>query len=190
MNILEKYLLDNKQLIIAIIGYQGSKKSEFAKKLSNDFKFKLININDYYKENSFIEENIKDATIKIYEHYDNYNWKELSTKVNKLKSKGVVLYGNIIDVDKTTFTIDYMFFITIKNTQFKEFLIKNNKISLKENYLDLYITNYITPLYENLKKKIKVNKFYNIKDKNDIEKIYQDLFNYLIISIKKKINSY
>jgi hypothetical protein len=54
ITILDEYINQYKQIVILLIGPQGSKKSELAKMLNNDFKFKLIKISDYYNNNTFI----------------------------------------------------------------------------------------------------------------------------------------
>lgn len=190
-NIVEEYINQKKQMVILLLGPQGSKKSELAKMLNNDFKFKLIKINDYYKSDNYVEKEIDNIKLKIYEHTDNYDWDKLSDVVNKYKSTGVILYGNNIDIDKINFKIDFVFFTSVKNQLYKEYIIKHNILDTKkEYYINLYINNYITPLYENLKSKLKINKFFNIKENTDINDTYKELFDILINTIKKIINSY
>lgn len=190
-NIVEEYINQKKQMVILLLGPQGSKKSELAKMLNNDFNFKLIKINDYYKNDNYVEKEIDNIKLKIYEHTDNYDWDKLSDVVNKYKSTGVILYGNNIDINKINFKIDFVFFTSIKNQLYKEYIIKHNILDTKkEYYINLYINNYITPLYENLKSKLKINKFFNIKENTDINDTYKELFDILINTIKKIINSY
>ena len=191
MSILDEYKNQKKQMIILLLGYQGSKKSKIAKLLNDDFKFKLIKINDYYIDNKYIEKTINNKTFKIYEHVDNYDWSKLSVDVNKYKESGVILYGNIIDIEKINFKMDYIFFTSINTTLFLEYIIKNKLFdNINEEYLNIYINNYIAPLYDNIKKELQINKYYNIKKDTDIEKIYTTMYTYLIIDIKKKIKSY
>ena len=111
MNILQEFINQNKQFVILILGYQGSKKSSVAKMLNNYFKFKLININDYYKDDTFIKKKIDNIDFKIYENTENYDWTILSNDVVHHKSNGVILYGNIIDIDKIKFDINFIFFL-------------------------------------------------------------------------------
>ena len=191
MSILDEYKNQKKQMIILLLGYQGSKKSKIAKLLNEDFKFKLIKINDYYEDNKFIEKTINDKIFKIYENVNNYNWDKLSKEVNEYKETGVILYGNIIDIKKINFKIDFIFFTSIQNKLYTEYIIKHKLFeNIDEEYINLYTNNYITPLYENIKKELQINKYYNIKKDTDIEKIYDQLYNYLIINIKKIIKSY
>ena len=191
MSILDEYKNQKKQMIVLLLGYQGSKKSKIAKLLNEDFKFKLIKINDYYEDNKYIEKKINDKIFKIYEHVDNYDWNKLSEEVNKYKTTGVILYGNIIDIKKINFKFDFIFFTSIQNKLYAEYIIKHKLFdNIDEDYINLYTTNYITPLYDNIKKELQINKYYNIKKDTDIKKIYDELYNYLIINIKKIIQSY
>ena len=191
MSILDEYKNQKKQMIILLIGHQGSKKTKLAKMLNEDFNFKLIKINDYYEDNKYIEKTINGKLFKIYENVDNYDWDKLSKDVNKYKSSGVILYGNIINIDKINFNIDFIFFTSIQNKLYKDY-IKEHKLfdNIDDDYLDLYINNYIIPLYEKYKKELQINKFYNIKKDTNIDTIYTELYQYLITNIKKIINSY
>ena len=66
---------------------------------------------------------------------------------------------------------------------------KNNtdtdKINLK---LEIYIKDILVPIYDNIKKNIKFNKFYNIKEDTKFNDIYDNLFDNFIYIIKKKLN--
>ena len=44
------------------------------------------------------------------------------------------------------------------------------------------------PIYDNIKKNIKFNKFYNIKEDTKFNDIYDNLFYNFIYIIKKKLN--
>jgi uridine kinase len=50
-NIVEKYIELKKQFIILISGLPGCGKRELGESIAKDFKFKLLNTYDYYKEN-------------------------------------------------------------------------------------------------------------------------------------------
>ena len=60
-----------------------------------------------------------------------------------------------------------------------------DKINLK---LEIYIKDILVPIYDNIKKNIKFNKFYNIKEDTKFNDIYDNLFDNLIYLIKKKLN--
>ena len=44
------------------------------------------------------------------------------------------------------------------------------------------------PMYDNIKKNIKFNKFYNIKEDTKFSDIYDNIFDNFIYLIKKKLN--
>ena len=85
MNILEAYIKKYNQIIILILGLPCSNKSEIAKELEIDLNLSLININDYLKQNTFVEKMVSDVKFKLYEHPDNYDWDKLSSDVNNKK---------------------------------------------------------------------------------------------------------
>jgi hypothetical protein len=58
----------------------------------------------------------------------------------------------------------------------------------EEEQLNNYFTNIFLPLYEELITKIKINKFYNIKSDTKIDKIYDDMFDYLMALIEKDVS--
>lgn len=58
----------------------------------------------------------------------------------------------------------------------------------EEEQLNNYFTNIFLPLYEELITKVKINKFYNIKGDTKIDKIYDDMFDYLMALIEKDVS--
>ena len=189
-NIIEEYINQKQQLVILLIGPQGSQKSKLAKMLNEDLNFKLIKISDYHN-NKYIKKTINNSIFNVYEDIENYDLEKMSNDINKYKSKGVILYGNNIDIEKITFKIDFIYFTSIKYQLYKKYILKYDSIdNKKEYYLNTYIGNYISPLYENLKSKLKINKFFNIREETNIGDIYKELFDNLITNIKKTINSH
>jgi len=63
--------------------------------------------------------------------------------------------------------------------------IYEKKINRK---LEIYISFILLPIYDNIKKNIKFNKFYNIKEDTKFSDIYDNLFDNFIYLIKKKLN--
>jgi len=285
MNIIEAYLKEYGQMIILLIGMPTSNKSNIAKELESDLKpkFTLININNYFQK-KFINVEAKNINFKLYDHPDNINYSKLFNDVNKLKSTGVILYGNSIDPNKIKdIKVDFSYFFDIKPIFLKNNLInkkklpfltpkevqvltpkevqvltpkevqvltpkeiqvpKNNLSRVKNNItninilhknkhhkvekslsnesktddsttndddaitttknesklkndddekinakLEIYIKDILMPMYDNIKKNIKFNKFYNIKEDTKFIDIYDNLFDNLILLIKKKLN--
>ena len=261
LNIIEAYLKEFGQMIILLIGMPTSNKSNIAKELELDIepKFTLININDYF-EKKIINVETKNINFKLYDHPDNINYSKLFNDINKVKSTGVILYGNSIDSNKIKdIKIDFSYFFDIKPTFLKNNLINkkklpfntpksdkvlnniekssvnesnttsttdnttsntNNTVSTTDNTtsttdntvsttdntttmnepnlkndddkinlkLEIYIKDILMPMYDNIKKNIKFNKFYNIKEDTKFNDIYDNLFDNLILLIKKKLN--
>jgi len=276
LNIIEAYLKEFGQMIILLIGMPTSNKSNIAKELESDIepRFTIININNYI-EQKFINQEAKNINFKLYDHPDNINYSKLFDDINKVKSTGVILYGNSIDPNKIKdIKIDFSYFFDIKPTFLKNNLIKIKKLpfstpseeqpqnnnlnrvknnitnvntlhrnkyhnfekslsntesktddttddssstddddtetdtvsnnedtntanesNLKNNddeiinsKLEIYIKDILMPIYDNIKKNIKFNKFYNIKEDTKFSDIYDNLFDNLMLLIKKKLN--
>lgn len=188
-NILDEYILRNKQIIILILGLPCSNKSFFAKELSADMKLRCININNYLIDNKFIKEKVNGMILKMYEHPDNYNWEELNKIINKYKKDGIILYGNYIDIKKINFDINFTFFINMNNALCKKILLENKMLPYEEDNdkVNLYFKNYLNPLYDDLKKNIKINKFFNMKEDISIEELYDNLWNILMELIQTSL---
>jgi len=296
LNIIEAYLKEFGQMIILLIGMPTSNKSNIAKELGSDIepKFTLINLNNYF-EKKFVNIKTKNINFKIYDHPDHLNYSKLFDDINKVKSNGIILYGNFIDFNKIKdIKIDFGYFFDIKPTFLKNNLIKKKKLPFLTNQnnidttnntetttddtttttdekettttdeketttdekettttddtttttdeketttdeketttdkketttdkketttdkketttdkketttdekelnsnneinykLEIYIKDILIPMYDTIKKNIKFNKFYNIKEDTKFSDIYDNLFDNLILLIKKKLN--
>jgi hypothetical protein len=189
MNILEAYIKKYKQIIILILGLPCSSKSEIAKELADDINLSLFNINDYLKQDAFIEKTISDVKFKLYEHPDNYNWTSLNEDVNTKKSNGIILYGNYIDKDKLDFDIDFCYFLNMNANLCKNILIEKQMLPYKEDdeKVKIYFKDIFNPIYEQLKQDLKINKFFNIKENTIFNEVYDEMFDNLMELIKKKV---
>ena len=185
-NILEVFIKRNKQIIIFIFGMPCSNKNEVAKEINNTFNLHLINQNSYLLKKT-IEKTIDNETYKIYEHEDNYDWEKFNEDVNNNKSKGVIIYGNFIYPNKIDFTIDFTLFIGMNKTLCKECLV-NKKMLPDNDKTDLYLKNILFPTYDELKKVLKINKFYNIKSDTKLDDINDNVYDDLIELIKKNLD--
>lgn len=182
-NILEKYIELNGQIIIVIFGMPCSNKSLIAKQLNEDLHLHLINMNDYLLKKS-IEKTIGEHTFKIYEHEDNYDWVKFNDKVNSEKEKGVIIYGNFVYPKHMDFDIDFTFFIGMNTTLCKQEMIEHKMLPDDEK-IDDYLKLFLFPFYDELKKEIKINKFFNIKPDVGYNVIYDNLFDHFIELLKK-----
>ena len=189
MNILEAYIKKKNQFIILILGLPCSNKSAIAKELVIDLKLPLININDYLIKDKFIEKNIDDVKFKLYEHSDNFAWEKINEDVNKVKSNGLILYGNFIDLSKIDFKIDFTFFMNMNNSLCKDILVEKKLLSpnLDDNKIKIYFEKIFNPLYEELKQNININKFFNVKKESNFDEIYDKVFDTLMDLIKSKL---
>jgi uridine kinase len=184
-NILEKYIELNGQIIIFIFGMPCSNKSLVAKQLNEDLHLHLINMNDFLQQDP-IEKKVGDNTFKIYEHEGNYDWKKFNNTVDKHKDKGVIIYGNFIYPDKMDFTIDFTFFVGMNTTLCKQEMLEH-KMLPEDEKIDDYLKLYLFPHYEEMKKVVKINKFFNVKADTGYETIYDGLFWSLMNLIKQSL---
>ncbi len=189
MNILEAYIKKYNQFIVLILGLPCSNKSEIAKELVIDLKVPIININNYLNQNSFIEKTVSDVKFKLYEHPDNYNWDSLNNDVNQKKSEGLILYGNYIDPSKINFEFDFCYFFSMNANLCKNILIEKKMLPYKDDdeKVKIYFDDIFNPIYEKLKKDIKINKFFNIKENTSFDETYDELFDILMKRIKDKV---
>lgn len=189
MNILEAYIKKYNQFIVLILGLPCSNKSMIAKELVIDLNLPIININNYLKQDSIIEETIQGITFKLYEHPDNYDWEKLNNDVNEKKTQGLILYGNYIDPSKINFDWDFSFFLSMNTNLCKTLLIEKQILPYKdeEEKVKIYFDEIFNPIYEKLKKDIKINKFLNIKETTKFDETYDKLFDLLMSYINAKL---
>jgi hypothetical protein len=189
INILDAYIQKYKQFIILILGKPCSNKSEIAKELVIDLKIPSIKINDYLLKDKYIEKEVDGIKFKLYEDPENFNWKKLDKDVNNIKSTGVILYGNFLDLSKISFTIDYALFFNMNTTLCKKILIEKKLLPYENNNekVKIYFEKIFNPLYDNIKKNIIIHKFYNIKEKTTFDEIYDNVFDIIMEFIKSKI---
>jgi hypothetical protein len=177
------------QIIILILGLPCTNKSEIAKELGIDLDIKVIKINDFLIKNKYKEIDIDGLKTKIYEDPDNYNWNEFNSKVNELKMDGVIIYGNYLDIDQIDWEIDFAFFYSMNVKTCKKMLVEKKMVEWNETdpMLNLYFEKFLNPLYGDIKNKIKINKFFNIKDEDTFDKSYDEIFDILMGLISKKL---
>lgn len=189
VNILEAYIKKNKQFIVLILGMPCTNKSKVAKELVIDLGLPIININDYLIEDKFIDQEVDGVNFKLYEHPDNYDWEKLDQDVGKLKSKGLILYGNYLDISKIKFEVDFTFFLNMNTNLCKTILIKKKLLPYEsdDEKVKIYFAKVFNPIYDEIKEKIKINKFFNIKEQTTFEETYNDIFDTLMELITSKL---
>jgi hypothetical protein len=189
MNILQAYVKKYGQIIILILGLPCTNKSEIAKELGIDLDLKVIKINDFLIKDKYKEINIDGLKTKVYEDPDNYNWDELNLTINELKTNGVIIYGNYLDVEKIDWQMDFTFFYYMNVRTCKKILVEKKMVEWDESepMLNLYFEKFLNPLYDDIKSKIRINKFFNIKDDTTFDKSYDEIFDILMELISKKL---
>ncbi len=189
MNILEAFIKKYKQIIILILGLPCTNKSEIAKELGIDLGLQVIKINDFLIEDKFEIVKINNLDVKIYEDTKNYDWDLLNSKVNELKSDGIILYGNYLDIEKIDFDIDFSFFYSMNNGLCKKILSEKKMIAWESTdpKTSEYFDKIFVPLYDKVKETIKINKFFNVKEDTKFDDSYDELFDLLMDLILKKL---
>lgn len=191
-NIVEQYILDNKQLIIVISGFSGSGKTMLAREIERDFKLHFINTNEYYIKDFNKQVELNNTNIIDWDNPDAIDWDKLNEDIKKYNNTVVISCLGLIK-DKITFKPDFHIHLKIS----KEKLIENrttyldehkgNKMNDYDENLILDILNKITyPHYLNYLKQLEVNKFIKV-DSMSVDDIYDETFNYLISQIEKYI---
>lgn len=196
MNIVEAYIKFHNQMLIFISGLTGSGKTELAKNISRDFKFKHINQFDYYKKDYSEEVALENGEKIVNWCVDSsIDWDKLNADIEKMKGEGLVVVGIALH-DKITHTPDYHIHLNISKKNYitnrKEFLEKN-----KEKYPEDYkllgtetdilkFTKLIYPYYEETTRRSSINKFLNANNLNNDE-IYNSAFDLIIDQIQRKL---
>jgi tRNA A37 threonylcarbamoyladenosine biosynthesis protein TsaE len=207
MNIVEEFINQNKQCVILISGFSGSGKSLIAKSLVKDINrskseksedFKFLNLNDFYKSESEYNKTVEVGELKIVDWDDPeaVNWVDFNKEIDKNKKTGVIVSGFAFPKDKLNFSSDFHIHIKIS----KDDLIKNRHEFTQEKLDDK--TSRVDEIGEEMEKRILnkvtfphylkslensvINKFFMV-EYGGIKKVYDEMFDYIMDFIKKKI---
>lgn len=189
MNILEAYIKKYGQIIILILGLPCTNKSSIAKELNIDLNISILKINDYLIKDKYTEKTVDDIKFKLYEESENYDWEKLNNDVNKLKTSGLIIYGNFIDISKINWEIDFSFFYSMNNNLCKKILNEKNLLSshYSDKEIKIYFDKVFNPLYDELKNSLKINRFFNVKEDTSFDDSYDEIFNLLMDLISRKL---
>jgi tRNA A37 threonylcarbamoyladenosine biosynthesis protein TsaE len=207
MNIVEAFKSQYKQFIILLSGFSGSGKSLLGKSLVKDINknkgdkstnFVFLNLNDFYKDESEYNKIIEVGELKVVDWDDPeaVDWEKFNMKINEIKSDGVVVSGFAFPKDKLNFNPDFHIHIKIS----KDDLIKNRHEFTQEKLDDK--TSRVGEIGEDMEKRILnkitfphylkslessvMNKVFFVQQ-NEIKKVYDEMFLYLMNSIEKKL---
>lgn len=192
-NVVDAYKEFNGQLIILISGLSGSGKTALGKNISHDFKIKLIDMNDFYKEN--FDEKIKLPNNKTVVNYDTdnaVNWTKINKEINDFKKDGVVVIGNVFPTDKLQFKTDFHVHLKITKQELKNkrlnYIEKHKNKGFDVETESLRINMYTYPYYLETMKRMKFTKFIDVTELSN-DAIYDDIFDVLIKHITDSLHS-
>ena len=199
MNIVEAYIKFNGQLVVLISGLPGCGKTGLGKSIAREFKIKLIDQYNYYKKDYDNKTTLPDNTTIVNWYTDDaIDWDKFNEDINAEKKSGVVVIGVSLPEDKLSFHPDTHIHLKISKQQCLEkrkVYLENNKDEYPEEYELLHtpaeklkMNLLIFPYYLETIKKEKINKFININEIED-DKIYDEVFDYLINLIQNYLNS-
>jgi uridine kinase len=196
MNLVEEFNLRNEGIIIFISGLSGTNRTILAKEIERDLKLKLISLDDYCNNNPPIIE-ILDQKVRDWDDIENYNWDKLNSDIQKNKTIGCVVYGDNFPKSKLRINPDYHIHIKIS----KEKLIEKRREYIEKNpekckdmllFLDnlKVIVNKLTYSHYIKNRDDSTINMWLDSDKNKIEEMYDQTFDYLMLSMKKFLNEY
>lgn len=199
MNIVEAYIKFNGQLVVLISGLPGCGKTGLGKSIARDFKIRLIDQYHYYKKDYDNKTTLPDNTVIVNWYTDDaIDWDKFNEDINAEKKNGVVVVGVSLPEDKLEFHPDTHIHLKISKQQCLEkrkIYLEKNKDDYPEEYEllntpaeKLKMNLLIFPYYLETTKKEKINKFININEIDD-DKIYDEVFDYLINLIQNYLNS-
>ena len=148
----------------------------------------IININNYLIDNKFKKVELDNIKFKIRDDTENYDWNKFNKDVDEVKSTGIIIYGNYIDITKIDFIIDFSFFYSLNMTVCSKILSKKKLLNFVNTQDEkIYFEKIFKPKYEELKLKIKFNKYFNIKENTIFSTSYDEIFNLFMVLIKSKL---
>lgn len=190
MNIVEKYIELNNQLIIYISGMSGCGKTKIGHFISNDFKLKLIDQDDYYIKDHNEKTKIGDEMVINWYSDDAINWDKLNKDIDDVKTVGVVVIGTTLPDDKMNIKPNYHIQLTMSKQECVRrrllFLENTEKDKINQDFEKLKINKLAYPYYLEILNRSKINKFINITEKTD-ENIYDEVFDSIIQFINQQL---
>ncbi len=198
MNIVEAYIKFKGQLIILISGMTGSGLTKLGKNISSDFKIKLINYKDYIvpdfqnKTKLFVDN--KEEDFNNYDTDDAINWNKFMREIIKYAPSGVVVLSPSFPLDRIKKIMpDTHIHIKLSKQNLIDRRVKNNEKHLPENIIATATNKFTMPYYyattapekTNIHKYINANTIAETNPDEYDEKLYDVVFDYLIVMIQK-----
>lgn len=181
-------------------GSIDSSRTILAGEIERDFKLKMISLEDYCKkENVKVFEVNSELKINDWEHIDIYDWDKFNIDIENAKESGVVAYGDYFPTFKLKFKPNFHIHIKMSKENLiekrKEYIEKNPEKCndlleiIKKDQFDLIINKITYPYYIEYRDKSNIDKYVNA-DKNTSDEIYDQVFDYIIFSMKKYLNEH
>ena len=190
-NIVDAYKDLNGQFIIVVSGLSGSGKTELGKNISRDFKIQMLDTKKFYRE-KFDETIILPNKVSVinYDTDNAFNWDDMNDEVNRLKTNGVVVVGNVFPTDKLNFKADYHILLKISKQELKknriEYIEKHPEKGFNIETETLRINAVTYPYYLDAMKRMKIDKFVDVGEMSDDE-LYDTIFDGIIGHIKNNV---
>jgi hypothetical protein len=200
MNIVQAYTKFNNQHIILISGFSGSKKTSYAKFISDLFGFQTVSLSQFHlpldayaQDKNYVEHKDGTKVLNWDNIYESIDWKKFNQYIDSHKQYGLVVYGFGFPSKLLDFTPNFHIHIKISKRN-----LLNNRIAFLKKRLpdvdeskmevDRVILNNVTyPMYMKVNQDSKIDKYINTNEVDD-EHIKDEIFNYLISMIQKWLN--
>lgn len=200
MNIVEAYIEFNGQLVIFISGINGCRKTPLAKNIARDFKIKMLNQYNYYKNGYDKKVTLADGTEVVNWYSDDaIDWKEFNEDIDRFRTTGVIVTGMSFPPEKMKVKSDFHVHLKISKQEcinLRRNFLEENKEKFRKEYeligtqTEKLIMNQIIYSYniESIKK-MKIDKFVSVDDMDD-DKIYDVVFDDIVQYIQNYLKNY
>lgn len=189
--IVEEYIKQKHQFIIAISGVSGSGKVVLSKNIARDFKFKLIDQQKFYKPDYNVTVKLPNEKIIInYDTDDIVDWKAFNKEVNENKNNGVVVTGVSFPTEKLEFYPDIHIHLKLPKQVIKqkrlEYIEKHKDKKYDIEVENLRLNMYTYPYYLTTLEHMKIDKTIMTADMSD-DAIYDSVFDFIIEFVKGRV---
>jgi len=190
--IIDEYIKRHKQLVIAIAGSIGTGKTKISKEFQDISKLQIVFLNDFAKENY-------DSTIKLsddieiinYDSYNYYDWDKFNKFINDNKKNGIIICGVGFPKTHVAFVIDFHIYLKLNKQHLLENKIKyletHNIKDINIEHEKLIVNKLSYPHILNIIGNSVINKFINVSEYHDKEKLFDDIFDSIINFIENDL---
>ena len=195
MTVVEAYIKFSGQLIILVSGLPGCNKSKISKKIAELFKIQHLNLRQFIKEDyNDVVELSNGSKVIDWDNENAYDWDKFNSKIEEVKSSGVIISGVVFPSDNIKFKVDNHLNIKISKQKYitcrHEFLTKNKETKkdlfelIDSSTESLTINKLIYPHYLEYTQRSAISKFLNGNDANS-EELFNEAFDHLIEDVQQ-----